>query len=313
MKKNSSQPRRIGLVLSAGGMRGLYAHTGFLQSVEKAGFPFSCMAGCSAGAIIASCYAAGLSSAEIEKEVKRLKSSDFYHPVSGLKVLAALIWRKGRGLIGLSGAEPMITSLKRVLPTREFSDCRLPLALIAVNLDKGEKEILDDGDLAVAAAASAAIPFFYEPVSINGGSYCDGGAYERTPKEAICCRYHLDLLLVHEIGTDELDEETRGFAHRSWGMIRLAGRLFYTWIRTPEEYGVSVEVCACGCGAVILTLRPDIPSVAWNNTGTVSTVLEEARRQADESLKQLYSPLSGWRLPKMPARAPASCGTGEAI
>jgi len=294
MKKRHDQRERVGLVLSAGGLRGLYAHTGFLQAVQQAGIPFNCMAGCSAGAIIATCHAAGLSPDTIEQEVCKLRRRDFYHPRGWFGLLTSLVFRRGRGFTGLSLTDGIVENLKRALPVRSFSECRLPLSLIAVNLDKGEKKILQEGYLAPAAAASAAVPYFYEPVCIDGALYCDGGAYERTPKEAICCRHHLDLLIVHEIGTDELDEETRDFQHRDWPMLRLAGRLFYIWLRTPRSYGLSKEICVCGCGATIITLRPELPVLDQDESAKAGVILHAAREQASRHFKTIYDPVSGW-------------------
>lgn len=312
MKEGCGQHKRVGLVLSAGGLRGLYAHTGFMQAIQKTGIPFNYMAGCSAGAIIATCHAAGLSPDAIEQEVCKLSRSDFYHPRSWFSLLTSLMFRRGRGFTGLSLTDGMVENLMRVLPVQNFSECRLPLSLIAVNLDKGEKEILQEGHLAPAAAASAAVPYFYEPVCIDGALYCDGGAYERTPKEAICCRHHLDLLIVHEIGTDELDEETRDFQRRDWPLLRLAGRLFYIWLRTPRNRGLSIEICACGCGATIITLRPEIPVLGRGENGTAGAILHAAREQATHHLQEIYDPALGWNQPQI-AVQPRSCSQEETI
>jgi len=312
MKKERGQHKRVGLVLSAGGLRGLYAHTGFMQAVQKADIPFHCMAGCSAGAIIATCHAAGLSPDAIEQEVCKLRRSDFYHPGSWFGLLISMIFRQGRGFMGLSPTNGMVENLRRVLPVQSFSECRLPLSLIAVNLTKGEKEILQEGSLASAAAASAAIPYFYEPVCIDGALYCDGGAYERTPKEAICCHHHLDLLIVHEIGTDELDVETRDFQRRDWPMLRLAGRLFYTWLRTPRSYGLSEEICACGCGATIITLRPELPVLDQNESQTAETILYTAMNQAARHFQEIHDPDLGWKV-LQPFAESQTCGHEKTI
>jgi hypothetical protein len=47
-----SDATRIGVVLSSGGTRGVYAHAGFLLAVEEMGIPVSACAGCSAGAVV---------------------------------------------------------------------------------------------------------------------------------------------------------------------------------------------------------------------------------------------------------------------
>lgn len=42
---------RIGVVLSSGGVRGVYAHTGFMQAINNLGIRIDASAGCSAGVI----------------------------------------------------------------------------------------------------------------------------------------------------------------------------------------------------------------------------------------------------------------------
>ena len=42
------EPARIGVVLSSGGVRGIYAHTGFLLALKHLGIPITAISGCSA-------------------------------------------------------------------------------------------------------------------------------------------------------------------------------------------------------------------------------------------------------------------------
>lgn len=137
MKKERGRHKRVGLVLSAGGLRGLYAHTGFMQAVQKADIPFDCMAGCSAGAIIAACHVAGLSPDAIEQEVCKLKRGDFYRPRSWFGLLVALMFRRGRGLTGLSLTDAMMKSLNRAAARPEF--LRVPPAAFADRRQSGQR------------------------------------------------------------------------------------------------------------------------------------------------------------------------------
>ncbi len=50
---------RIGVVLSSGGVRGVYAHTGFLLALERLCTPIAASAGCSAGAVVGGVAASG--------------------------------------------------------------------------------------------------------------------------------------------------------------------------------------------------------------------------------------------------------------
>ncbi len=59
--------KKIGLALGSGGARG-FCHIGVLQAFEEHNIPIHCIAGCSHGALVGGCYAAGVS-VEKMKEV----------------------------------------------------------------------------------------------------------------------------------------------------------------------------------------------------------------------------------------------------
>lgn len=303
-KQLPEQPLRVGLVLSAGGVRGLLAHAGFLQVANTMGMQFAAIAGCSAGGVIATCFAAGVDPAEICTAVRRLRLHEFYRPIGWFRIAMRLLIRRGRGFTGLSDPEVMVRRIARALPVRTFADCRIPLSLIAMNLSTATRELLTEGQLARAAAASAAVPVFFSPVQIGQAAYCDAATYQRTPKEAVCCRHQLDLLVVHEINTDELDVETRDFEHRDWSLFRLLGRLFYLGTRTTPHSSPLYECCPCGCGAHILTVQPQLPSVSLAiDPATHRDITEVAKIYAEVALKEFYSRQSGWRLPAVMSAA----------
>lgn len=181
-----NKPLRIGLVLSAGGVRGLLAHAGFLQAAIDLGLEFDAIAGCSAGAVVATCFAAGVEPEAVHSAVRRLRLDEFYRPMNWLGIAMRLMIGRGKGFTGLADPEAMIRRIARALPVRTFADCRIPLSLVAMNLSKGTRELLVEGHLARAAAASAAVPVFYSPVWIGDAAYCDAATYQRSPVEAVC-------------------------------------------------------------------------------------------------------------------------------
>lgn len=50
---------RICAVLSSGGVRGVYAHTGFLLALKRLEIDVHVIAGCSAGAVVGGIFASG--------------------------------------------------------------------------------------------------------------------------------------------------------------------------------------------------------------------------------------------------------------
>jgi len=75
------------------------------------------------------------------------------------------------------------------------------LWLCAVRLDTGRRVVFgregarDGVDVPDAVAASCAIPAFFEPVTIGGGRYVDGGAHSPTNADLLA-RHDLDLVIV---------------------------------------------------------------------------------------------------------------------
>jgi NTE family protein len=57
----------------------------------------------------------------------------------------------------------------------DFEHLKIPLAVVATNLTRARPEIFEQGPLAPALLASAAIPGLLPPVTIQGEQYLDGG------------------------------------------------------------------------------------------------------------------------------------------
>ena len=86
------------------------------------------------------------------------------------------------------------------------------LWVCAVRLDNGRRVTfgLDPvrADVATAVAASCAIPGFFEPVTIDGARYVDGGAHSPTNADLVA-RLGLDLVVV-STSAATVGEDRRG-------------------------------------------------------------------------------------------------------
>src|SRR5262245_39873504 len=70
---------RIGLALGSGSMHG-FAHIGVIQELEARGLPVRVVSGTSAGAIVGSLWASGLTGAEIERIARESDFDDLNEP-----------------------------------------------------------------------------------------------------------------------------------------------------------------------------------------------------------------------------------------
>lgn len=162
---------KIGLALGGGGARGA-AHIGVIRQLKIAKIHPHCIAGTSAGAIVASLYAFDVDLALIEQEMKQLKPVDF-----------TSFRFKGLGLFENSEIKDLLTKL--LPPDARFEQARIPLAVKATNLLNGTGVVLDHGPVIPAVLASCCVPGIYIAQEIDGMLLVDGGLTENVPLSAL--------------------------------------------------------------------------------------------------------------------------------
>ncbi len=160
---------KIGLVLSGGGARGLM-HLGVIKALNELGVQFSCISGTSAGSIIGALYAYGHSPEDILKQI----STGYFKAV-----------RPAWALSGLMSLEGLKTELLRYIPENNFAALKIPLTTVATDLVKGQAKYFDEGELIPAVLASACVPAVFNPVTVNGVMYVDGGILDNLPVKPI--------------------------------------------------------------------------------------------------------------------------------
>jgi len=256
---------KIGVVLSSGGGRGVFAHTGFLQALEQIGVNISAITGCSAGALVGGIYASGTEITQWSNTLANIRTSDYWAPNSWPRLFWDLLVKKGRGFTGISNCETPIEFIRQNLQAQNIEDCQIPYYSLAMNLLNGKKTLFSQGELAPRIMASAAIPVLYRPVQIDNVLYCDGAVIELAPTEAICCLHDLDLLLVHH--TSIHLEESEGIMHAlqsPWSLLEILYLLIYRerpWYLSDQA--LSFTNCRCTCHAPIIVLEPDLPEMEW--------------------------------------------------
>lgn len=281
------QPR-IGYVLSSGGIRGVFAHTGFLQAVEALNIPVVAGAGCSAGAIVGGIVASGTSLDVWTESLASVSRRQFWTPDPLWRFLWNMTVERGRGYTGLSGTAAAQAFCRDNLQAQTFADCRYPFYTVAISLARSEKTIFNTGELAPSMVASAAVPVLYRPVPIGDDLFCDGATIDLAPIDAICCKQSLDVVIVHHVsrrlksGTAELDQAME----KPWTMFKLLDRILYhhrPWYLSDQP--LSFQRCRCGCGAVIVVLEPELAPMEWPFTKGGQATLESSRAQTASLLE----------------------------
>ncbi|MCB9635372.1 MAG: patatin-like phospholipase family protein [Sandaracinus sp.] len=170
------------LALSSG-FFGFFAHAGFLTVLEDEGLLPTRLAGSSAGALVAGCWAAGLDAPAIAERFRTLRREEFWDPAPGLGLL------RGRRFRGL---------LDETLPSASFESCRAPLAVSVYDLLARRTEVVDCGPLAPAIHASAAFPGMFQPVTVNARPCLDGGIADRPGTRGLPAGTHV---LYHHLSS----------------------------------------------------------------------------------------------------------------
>ncbi|MEI7749502.1 MAG: patatin-like phospholipase family protein [Candidatus Moraniibacteriota bacterium] len=167
-KKHKKQERgvKIGLALSGGSAVGI-AHVGAVRALREAGIGISCVAGTSAGAVVAACVAFGVPEEKMIELSRKLSWSN----VSAF----------GYSKLGLNSNRPVGDLMKKLVGNVRIEDAPIPLAIVATDIDTGEKVVFRKGNLAEAVMASTCIPGYFVPVEIDGRRLVDGGIVENLP------------------------------------------------------------------------------------------------------------------------------------
>ena len=214
---------KIGLALSAGGARGL-AHVGVIQVLEEAGIPVHAISGTSMGAYVGALFAAGFDGRRLEELAREIKDR------KTLLRLLDPIFPPSEGLIR---GEKVRAHLERSLGGIEFAALKIPLLVVATDVDRLVPRVFDSGPVAPAVHASSAIPGVCAPILLGGTRYVDGGASDPLPVTLLRERHAPDVVIAVNV-LPRAEDITRCrdavFHHREEGR-RPVARHVRRWLR----------------------------------------------------------------------------------
>jgi len=163
---------KLGLALGGGAARG-FAHVGVLQVLEEAGIKPDLVVGTSAGSFVAALYASGKTPAQLQRIAETMDEAVFTDWTVPLL---------GRGMMrGESLARYVNAQATSQANSRQIEDFKLPLGVVATDLNTGQGVLFQRGDVGTAVRASSAVPSVFEPVRINGRDFVDGGLVSPVP------------------------------------------------------------------------------------------------------------------------------------
>jgi len=160
------QERRVGLVLGGGGGKGA-AHIGVLTALAALRVPVDILVGTSIGGLVAALYAVGYRPIEIEQWFLRARGRT--------------ILERDLSAGGFLGTRKIEALLREALGEHTFADARLPLAMLAVDIVRGEEVVLREGSLVEAVLATSAVPGLFPPLVRGEQLLVDGGVLNNVP------------------------------------------------------------------------------------------------------------------------------------
>lgn len=175
--------KRVGLALGVGGARGA-SHLGVMRSLRKHGINVSCVAGGSSGSV----FGAVLASDVVDS------AAEFISRLTWWRMLRSF-WefRIPRGAGFLTGKN-FLKLVRHMIPCRDFSELKIPLAVVAADLFTGEEVVMTEGDLMEAIHASCAVPGLYCPVKHGNRWLVDGGLVNSLPV-SVCRRMGAEVVI----------------------------------------------------------------------------------------------------------------------
>lgn len=264
---------RVGLALGGGGARG-YAHIGVLRVLEREGIPIDYLAGTSMGGLIAAGYAAGLTPEQMETEALRLQ----------MRRLLDISLRR----MGLLEGKRVREHLVRLLGKKEFSDTRIPLRLVAVDLETGEEVALDQGPLVDAVRATISVPGVFCPTEWRGHHLVDGGLINNVPADVVRTM-GAEVVIAVDVGTPPANGPEWGAQQWRFRLpgLTLVGPMLDTLLRSAQIMQAEIVRHRLELAHPDVLIRPDIGPVRTEEFERAADVIPAGERAAAEALPRI--------------------------
>src|SRR6202045_2480843 len=258
---NHSARSGVALALGGGFARG-FAHLGVLQVLEENHIAISHIAGTSVGSILGAAYASGAPLAQIMATCRTLKFRDIAR------------WHVSR--LGLATNHRLADLIDRVFVSQTFEQLRIPMAVVATNLNSGEAVVFTEGKMIDPIRASCAFPGIFEPVEIGTRWLVDGGLIPPVPTQAarnMGAKYVVGV----SVGMPEGDrgKPTNIFQVVSRAVCAAQKHQLEMWERHAD-----------------LIIRPDVHSLAWDDFHRADEAIEAGKIAAKIALPRILKLLA---------------------
>jgi len=270
---------RIALALGGGAARG-FAHIGVIKALEAQGIVPDIIVGTSAGSLVGALYASGLSGFDLQRAA------------IGMEDGAITDWSlPSRGVIK---GEALQNFVNHAVAGRPIEKMPRTLAIVATNLQTGEALVFRTGNTGMAVRASSSVPGVFQPVTIGGQEYVDGGLVAPVPVR-IARGLGADIVIAVDISARPRVQKTLSS--------------FEVLLQTFAIMGQSLVAGELPLADVVV--QPDVGRIAGTDFNSRNLAVLEGERAAQEQMPKLRARITAVEA-QLAANANAAAHAGPA-
>ncbi|WP_296541034.1 patatin-like phospholipase family protein [Rhodoferax sp.] len=212
----------IGLALGGGSAKG-FAHIGVIKALEAQGIVPDLVIGTSAGSVVGALNASGKSGFQLQELAIPFDKWQFVD------------W--GMPNRGLMKGDALAKFINTAVGGRAIEKFPKKFGAVATDLQSGEPIVFRSGDAGTAVLASSSIPLAFQPVSIRGRQYVDGGLLSPVP-----VRLAFEMGATFVIAVDISDKPANGGIDTSMDVALQTLAIMGEMIRRYEKPAADVLI-----------------------------------------------------------------------
>lgn len=285
------------LALGGGGGRGL-AHLGVLDVLEEHELKPDAIVGSSIGALFGAMYAIEPNAKAVIARSKDILASQPFSKLglptldeadtqdqSWLSKLSAaarqsILYTRAATDRAMADTDALIEIARTFCGGESFRDARIPLHITAVHFPTGDCRLFSvdtDVNLACAIAASMAVPGVFDPITVGGEKFVDGGVASELPsKEARMIATADQWVLAVNVGArPRPDVEPKNV----YGMLDWTAQVKSLYLRQYKKDFADILI------------EPLVGFTQWNDFSNIEQEINKGRQAALEKMPELIKKL----------------------
>lgn len=188
--------KRVAIVIGSGAVQCASA-LGMWKVLDREGIDVDMVVGCSGGSIYAAVMALGYDVATCERLTAELWTPKVTLKRDWRSLLGAFMPKLFgfEGSLGMVHDGPLLEALEPPFGGKDFAEAKIPLHIVATDLNNGEKVVVSEGSVRDAVRASIAIPYVWKPWKIGERMLLDGCLSDPLPVD-VAIREGADVILA---------------------------------------------------------------------------------------------------------------------